>query len=664
MTKKPSLEPITASIPLQAGVTDALLAEALETVSEGSLITDAERNTIYSNSAFTNITGYRADEIIGANCKFLQGPDTSPDEVQRIRDALNEGRVFQGTILNYRKDGSSFWNHLTITPLHDEHGQVSNFVSVQRDVTDIMEERERLSYEASHDALTGLPNRAGTRRLVRQALQGAAERGAAVAIGTFDIDHFKQINDAHGHPGGDEVLIEFSRRVSSALRRGDHVTRAGGDEFALIVSDLDPAQVHQQLDEITRRIRSAMAPPIVLESGAEVLVTSSMGIAIFPEDGIDIRSLYAAADRALYRVKARRGSDDWWELATPRVDRVAVARGQVDAAQPGSDDEPFQPEGQLTMFMQPIVDLKTGAVTQLEALARILRPDGSIMMPDQFIPHYNQQQLRELFWTGLHQSLEWVARWQKLGRDLCVSLNVPPELFVDVNSVQLVVDALELAGVDSRHLSLELLETREVELTASNTAVNELVRLGVKLHLDDISSGYSTLKRVAELPFDVIKVDRHIFDSVRTRALQVITVLAAITKLGQDFGYGVTIEGIESRERLEVSMALGAHFGQGFLFARPMPANEVAAWLDAFEPPSDRVAITTALGALAYHWEFTRKGEVHHPPRNECPLTAYFDGLDPQVVALHDQLHKSGKRAIGASALITSWLLDEISRRD
>lgn len=148
---------------------------------------------------------------------------------------------------------------------------------------------------------------------------------------------------------------------------------------------------------------------------------------------------------------------------------------------------------------------------------------------------------------------------------------MPPEIFASPDSVQLVVDALELRGVEPSRLRLELLETREMDLSVSDEAIDELVRFGVRLHLDDISSGYSTLKRVTELPFDVIKIDRHIFDSVHTRALHVLTVLAAITKLGRDFGYGVTVEGIESTERLEVSTALGAHFGQGYLLSPPIP---------------------------------------------------------------------------------------------
>lgn len=648
------------------GITEALLAKALETVSEGSLITDAERNTIYCNSAFTEITGYRPDEIVGTNCRFLQGPQTSADEVQRIRDALTAGEVFQGTILNYRKDGSTFWNHLTITPLTDAEGQVTNFVSVQRDVTDIVEERERLSYDASHDPLTGLPNREGTRRLVRRALATAGERGDVVAIGLIDLDSFKGINDQHGHPAGDAVLVEMGQRIRGALRRNDHVTRAGGDELVAIVSDLDPDQVMRQFEEVAARMRREIVRPITLPDGTEVVVTVSMGVAFYPNDGLDARALYDAADRALYVAKERRGSDDWWSTASPLPAAAAVAE-PVEGSAPafGYDGAPLHHiEGQLTMFMQPIVDLRTGEVRQFEALARIRRPDGSLIMPDEFLPRYTPDQLREVFWIGIHQALEWVARWQKHGLDLSVSVNVPPELFAAPDSAQLVVDALSLAGVDASRLSLELLETKEVELAASDEAINELVRLGVKLHLDDISSGYSTLKRVTELPFDVIKIDRHIFDNAHARALHVITVLAAITKLGTDFGYGVTVEGIESLDRLEVSAVLGAQFGQGYLFARPLPPEEVIEWCAGFTASFTPGVITTPLGALAYHWSRSRGDGPTHPSRDECPLTSFFASADGHGAALHDRLHAEPFVRAEVGILITSYLMDAVIERN
>ncbi len=647
-------------------VTEALLARALETVSEGSLITDAERNTIYSNSAFTDITGFRSDEIIGTNCRFLQGPLTSADDVQRIRDALEAGGVFQGTILNYRKDGTTFWNHLTITPIRDAAQNVTHFVSVQRDVTDIVEERERLSYEASHDALTGLPNRDGTRRLLLQALAHAAERGDVVAVGMLDLDAFKAINDTHGHPAGDAVLIEFGRRVREVLRRNDHVTRAGGDEFVVILPDLDPSRAHRQVDEIARRVRAEITRPIVLDDGTEVTVTASMGVAFYPRDGLDSRALYAAADAGLYLVKDRRGDDDWWSPATP-ISLDDIGDDDPEAAPtlvPAPDSMAGAPahhvDGRLTMFMQPIVDLESGVVTQFEALARIRRADGSLMLPDEFLPRYSTDELREVFWIGIHQSLEWVARWQELGLDVSVSVNVPPEIFSSPDGVQLVIDALELRGVEPSRLSLELLETREIDLAVSDEAIDELVRLGVKLHLDDISSGYSTLKRVTELPFDVIKIDRHIFDSVHNRALHVLTVLAAITKLGNDFGYGVTVEGIENRERLEVSAALGAHFGQGYLLSPPMPAEDVADWVSRFTMPGTPGAVTTPLGALAYHWSRSRADGPQHPPLSECPLTPYLTTKHRAAAELHERSHAAGAGAAAASMSLLSWLTDEV----
>ena len=661
-----SSDPTNSASPDTTLVTEVLLAKALETVSEGSLITDADRKTIYSNAAFTDITGYRADEIIGTNCRFLQGPDTSADDVQAIRDALDTGQVFQGTILNYRKDGSTFWNHLTITPLHNDVGEVTNFVSVQRDVTDIVQERERLSYEASHDALTGLPNRDGTRRLLRQALAHAAERGDVVAVGMLDLDNFKAINDTYGHPAGDTVLIEFARRVREVLRRNDHVTRAGGDEFVVILPDLDTGRAEGQVEEIARRVRAEIVRPIVLDDNREVTVTASMGVAFYPRDGIDSRALYTAADAGLYIVKERRGDDDWWSPATP----FSIEPTVDESAEPAPREAPVPDsmsgapahhvDGRLTMFMQPIVDLQTGVVTQLEALARIERADGSLMLPDEFLPHYSTDELREVFWIGIHQSLEWVARWQELGLDVSVSVNVPPEIFSSPDSVQLVVDALELRSVDPSRLSLELLETREIDLSVSDDAIDELVRLGVKLHLDDISSGYSTLKRVTELPFDAIKIDRHIFESVHNRALHVLTVLAAIIKLGHDFGYGVTVEGIENLERLEVSTALGAHCGQGYLFSPPMPADDVAEWISGFTLPGKPGAVTTPLGALAYHWSRSRTDGPQHPPLSECPLTQYLSTNEHAGTELHEASHAPGAGGAAASMSLLSLLTDAV----
>lgn len=301
-------------VPVPSTVSTALLARALESVSEGSLITDAERRTIYANSAFTTITGYGGDDIIGADCRLLQGRDTSPDTVRSIRESLRDGTTFRGEILNYRKNGTRFWNHLTITPIVDGAGRLTHFVSVQRDVTAEVEERERLAFTAEHDPLTGLPNRVGLRRHLVRTLGAAFQRGSAVAVVVLDLDRFKPVNDRHGHAVGDRVLVEIAARIATVLCEGDAVARLGGDEFVLVLDDLDPDDARGQVASTLERLREVVERPVVL-AGKSVRVGASAGVALYPDDGRDLGDLLRAGDEALYRAKARTAPEQWWTAA-------------------------------------------------------------------------------------------------------------------------------------------------------------------------------------------------------------------------------------------------------------------------------------------------------------------------------------------------------------
>ncbi|WP_341953439.1 EAL domain-containing protein [Salinibacterium sp. TMP30] len=638
-------------------VDQALLALALATVSEGSLITDAARETIYANPAFTEITGYAQSEIIGKNCRFLQGPDTSPVELQVMRNALNNGEVFQGTLLNYRKNGTPFWNHLTITPLKDTAGQITNFVSVQRDVTEQVQERDALAHLAIHDHLTGLPNRAALRGHIRSALSEASEDGSTVAVAMIDLDDFKVINDRYGHLAGDAVLSEFAVRMRERLRHNDYLARVGGDEF-VVVSELSPSNPIADFAEIADRLHEAVESPFRVDNAHFASIGMSMGVALFPRDGVTGRDLLRTADTALYRVKPKKGRrSNWWD---------AAGTDATSHTSEGESGGSRMPVGELVMFMQPIVDLRSGHVTQVEALARLRTPSGQIETPDNFLPHYSRDQLVDVFKQGLDQSLRWASRWDAEGLALNVSVNVPPELLSDPNSADWVRSALVHHSVVPSRLSLEVLETQELDLSTSDKTVSELVRLGVKMHLDDLSSGFSTLKRLTDIPFDVIKIDRRIFDQAHTRPLQVLTVLASITRLGAESNYGTVVEGIEDRERLEVSAILGARSGQGYLFARPMPPEEVGPWLEQFTMPYRADELTTALGALAYHWSHGR-GDWHEDTTYEqCPLTGYLSlsEADAEVVAAHKTLHArppaESEARIGANATLLARLVEQV----
>ncbi len=640
-------------------VDQELLALALATVSEGSLITDADRKTIYANLAFTQITGYEQSEILGENCRFLQGPDTSRLELQRMRDALDQGEGFEGNLLNYRRDRTTFWNHLTITPLKDSSGRITHFVSVQRDVTEQVEERDALSHQAAHDQLTGLPNRVALRRHIRKELAEASEDGSTVAVAMIDLDDFKLVNDQFGHLAGDAVLSEFAARMNQRLRNTDYLARLGGDEFVLVVSELSPADPLADFATIASRLHEVVESAFPIGDNRVASIGMSMGVALFPRDGVTWRDLLRIADTALYRVKAEKSPTRWWEVAEEALRDV----GEVDPT------ASHVPTGTLVMFMQPIVDLRSGQVTQVEALARIRTPAGDLVSPDRFLPHYSQQQLVEVFKEGLDQALGWASRWDGDGIAMNVSVNVPPELLNDPESADWVRNALARHGVEPHRLSLEVLETQEVDLAASDKTVGELVRLGVKMHLDDLSSGFSTLKRLTDMPFDVIKIDRRIFDQAHTRALHVLTVLAAITKLGADLGYGTVVEGIEDRERLELSAVLGAQAGQGFLFARPMPPEEISTWLKQFSMPYREGELTTALGALAYHWSHGGGTWPDHPTAaKKCPLTAYLKlseaSADVELLAAHRVLHEdpvaTTRARMAASATMLARLVAHV----
>lgn len=621
-------------------VSESLLALALGAVSEGTVITDAACRAIYTNAAFTTITGYTREEALGRDCGFLQGDGTSREEAALMRAAIGSGTRYEGTILNYRKDGSPFWNHLVITPLTDALGRVTNYVGVQRDISEQVEEREKLSHEASHDQLTGLPNREALRRHVRTEFAEAVEDGSVVAIAMIDLDGFKNVNDDYGHHAGDLVLAEFARRMQSVLRHGDYVARLGGDEFAVVLADLSPSGTLDQLQGILARLHTVVETPFPITGPATVSVGMSMGVALFPQHAETGPDLMRLADAALYRAKNSPSIAHWWELAGPQDVPVAAE------ALPGD----------VIMYMQPVVDLATGRVRQVEALARLRRPDGRLESPDTFLPHVSPGQLVQLFREGLEQALGWLARWDRAGIELNVSVNVPPELLTSPESATWVRDALQRHRMEPHRLGLELLETQELDLAASDQAVSELVQLGVKIHMDDLSSGFSTLKRITELPFDVIKIDRRFFDQLESRPLQVLTLLAAITKLGEDIGYEVVVEGIENMQRLEMSAVLGAVAGQGYLFSPPMPPEDLASWVTGFITPYHPGTITTAVGALAYHWTHTSGNGPEHPSQELCPLTAFFE--DDPLERLHDSLH-AGDPVAGQE--LTSALVSRVT---
>ncbi len=312
-----------------------LLGTALQAAEDGVVLTDADRRIVYVNASFSRMTGYTLAEISQFGLHHLQGPRTDPRTLTEIDEALCGPGFFNGKLLNYRRDGQTFWNHLSIIPIYQRTGAISHYVGIQRDVTDEWLAREQLEYEACHDRLTGLGNRRALTEQVAVTLPRVQRVQDSLAICMIDLDHFKPINDLYGHEAGDHVLRVVGRRLHAALRRSDYVARLGGDEFVLLIEGFNN---FEELELILVKIEVAVNEPIHLQSGAVVGVRLSMGVCLYPARYTgDFETLLRYADQALYQSKAnKRQRSRYWELFV-MVEQPDEAMGKGSAIQTQTD---------------------------------------------------------------------------------------------------------------------------------------------------------------------------------------------------------------------------------------------------------------------------------------------------------------------------------------
>lgn len=669
---------------IAAGVPRDLLVRALAATSEISLITDAGQNILHASNSFTAITGYAAEEVLGSNCRILQGPGTAPDAVRAIRDALSRGEKFQGDILNYRKDGSPFWNALKITPLLDESGQVTHFVSVQRDINARMALLEQLRFQSTHDPLTGLPNRAALDDHLANVLDPDGGPRPAVAVGLIDLVGFKQLNNAFGHEAGDAVLADWAARIQACLEGGECLARMGGDEFVLVIEDVPEREATERLAAVMHRLVRSVESPFKT-AGSEIPVAMSAGLALSPRDGVDIRSLLRSADTALNIAKAGHATaQDWWYLP-PGPSELASADSAADTASgpkaigPKAIEETHStPEvaaagatamyterlfgGGLEMFMQPAVDLREGGVYLFESLARLRLEDGSYLPPAAFLSRLSPAEVDRLFRVGLDQALGWLAEWESQGLSTKVSVNISPSTLLDPDCARLIEETLRRHAISPQRLVLELLETETLNSDRLAGPLNRLIELGVGLAMDDLGAGYSSLKRLSTLPFTTVKIDRDMLTGLRSNYLETLSLIATLIQIGRDFDLTVVAEGLEDLAMMEAVAVLGAQYGQGYHLARPMPAGEVPRWTADFAAGHTAPRLRTALGALAFHWKFLRLGSPHPNTVQDCPFTAYLEDCGAERGGV-DRWHAQQHQAVGSSGgsrMIIDWLIREI----
>ncbi len=548
-----------------------LTTHVFESSSNGILITDARNTILMVNPAFCRITGYSPEEVIGRTPRILSSGRHDRAFYDQLWRALENEGVWQGEIWNRRKDGQVYAEWLTINVVKDWRGRVTHRIAVFSDITQRKTESDRVQHMATHDALTGLPNRTLLAELLHKALADARRHGRRVAVLFLDLDRFKMVNDTLGHHAGDLLLQAVAQRLQASLRAGDAVARQGGDEFIMVLSEVNGIQ---DAAAVAEKVIAAVSQPYDL-SGNEFFTSTSIGIAIFPEDGEDADSLLKNADAALYRAKdAGRNNFQFFaaEMNADAVERLALETGLRHALE----------RNELILHYQPQIDLERGAVRGVEALLRWQSPERGLVPPTKFIPVAEESGLIHPIgaWV-LTQACRDAKSWLDAGLPLAsVAVNVSAVQLRHAGFATAVEAALEASGLPAEHLELEVTESLLMHDMQRVCGVMHALRSrGVKFAIDDFGTGYSSLSYLKRLPLDRLKLDQSFVRNLPHD--DDAAIAATILAIGESLGLTIVAEGVESSAQHAWLQAHHCPLAQGYFFAKPMPASEMRAFMQA-----------------------------------------------------------------------------------
>lgn len=547
-----------------------LNSRAVEASANGIMISELRGTDvpiIYVNPAFERITGYGAAEVRGRNADFLMGTDTEQLGAQEIGAAVREGREGSAILRNYCKDGTLFWNELSIAPVRNAVGEITHFVGILNDITERKQYEEQLERHNNQDALTGLASRNLLKERTGLAIAFASLQHRSVALLFLDLDHFKRINDSLGHAFGDTILKEVSARLATEMRERDTLSRIGGDDFVVVLSDLSgPQDVPLLADKLLQRI----SLPIPLQH-REISLSASIGISLYPQDGDDYDTLLRNADAAMYR--AKRAGGNTFSFYTADMNAKALKKLEMEARLRHAVER-----NELLLHYQPLLNLRTNEVTDVEALIRWRASDGTLVSPLDFIPlaeetgqivPIGQWVLR----TACHQTRQWLDQ----GLELRVAVNLSTRQFRDDKLVQTVRNALVESGLPAHLLKLEITEGAVMENPEQAVQILlELKELGLGISVDDFGTGYSSLAYLQRFPIDQLKIDRSFVKDI-TLGDESASIVHSIIGLARNLRLQTVGEGVETTQQRDFLRGAGCDLMQGFLFSRPLPAPEFLA---------------------------------------------------------------------------------------
>ena len=547
-----------------------LLVSAFQYSGEAILITDADNNIITINPAFTRLTGFLPEEALGKNPRFLSAGRTTKNEYRQMWQSINERGFWQGEIWDRRKDGGVYPKWMSISVIRDEDGSVRYYVAHFTDVTSERAAEAKLYHMAHHDVLTGLLNRFSLKGRLDQALSAARRDGSRVALLFVDLDRFKAVNDTLGHHVGDQMLVEVARRLSESVRDSDVVARVGGDEFVIMLSALEHSG---SVAKVAEKVVCNIGDPYSIE-GHDLFTTPSIGIAIFPTDGDDGDTLLKNADAAMYHAKtAGRNNFQFFDarMNDAALERLGIEHGLRQAL---SRDE-------FCLHFQPVVDVVSGRVAGVEALVRWQHPEKGLLLPGKFIGIAEESGLIQplgewVFWAACKQLADFRAAGIYGVR---MAVNISAIQMRNGNLPVLAKGAIDAFGLNPADLVFEITESVAMQQPAETVRILDILHdMGIGLAIDDFGTGYSSLSYLRLFPIDLLKLDRTFVEEIGQSADGTVICDATIG-LAHNLGLRIVAEGVETDEQRDYLRGRGCDLMQGFLFSRPVPANEVIAFI-------------------------------------------------------------------------------------
>ncbi len=557
-------------------IEDALFLEreraivTLNSIGDAVLCTDNSNSITYLNAVAEKLTGWSQASALGkpfAEVLRIVDGETGEPASDPMKIAIEENRtvVLNENCILIRRDGSESAIEDSSAPIHDRAGRVIGAVIVFHDVTAARSLSSQIAYRAQHDALTDLPNRLLLNDRVSQAISMAQREGRSLAVMFLDLDHFKFINDTFGHAVGDDLLRSVSERLVAVVRHSDTVSRQGGDEFVILLSEI----AHPEDAAITaEKVIHALATPHLIDTH-ELYASGSIGITVYPGDGESAAMLIQNADLAMYHAKESGRSQ--YMFFKPEMNLKAVERQYIEHGLRLALER-----NEFELVYQPRINLNSGKINGAEALIRWRHPDRGLILPAQFIPIAEECGLivpigRWVLGAACRQG----RAWQEAGLpDLTISVNVSMAEFREKGFVESVIAIASEAGLETRYLELELTERvlmKDVELAAGE--LQKLKSLGIQLAIDDFGTGYSSLSYLRQFPMDVLKIDMSFVQQIAgdTRCSPIVN---AIIAMGESLHYLVVAEGIETEEQKLYLQGRGCTMGQGYLLSRPLTASQ------------------------------------------------------------------------------------------